>query len=269
MPIRPRKTRSCSMPSSKPRCSSASFGSERKATPSVRSASPASSSLACRICGAALRRQRPCFLAHQLVRTARQQDVRRAFGEDEQTLLPLGVAMNRAHQLAFGRERHLRRCGRSAPRALHPPARPCALRRSARLRSDRPAPSSVRRAPAARRCWRDRRRQAHARSSDRSAPSIGLPPSAPHLALGRVARAAQGHAPARGDDPAHRHLVLGERAGLVGGDDVRRAERLDRREMADDGVPLRHALHAEGRARPSPPPAGLPAPPRPRAPRPG
>ena len=41
-------------------------------------------------------------------RTARQQDVRRALGEGEQALLPLGIRVDRAHQLALGGERHLR-----------------------------------------------------------------------------------------------------------------------------------------------------------------
>ncbi len=55
------------------------------------------------------------------------------------------------------------------------------------------------------------------------------------------------HAKARpaGVDLADCHLVLGERAGLVRADDGRRAERLDRGELADDGAALRHALHAE------------------------
>ena len=77
----------------------------------MRSASPASSSLFARISARRSARQRPCLLSHQLLRAARQQDVRRAFGEGEQTLLPLGVAVNRAHQLALGGEGHLRDAG--------------------------------------------------------------------------------------------------------------------------------------------------------------
>ena len=165
MPISPRKTRSCSTPSSKSlaarqRPSAAS----RKATPSVRSASPASSSLRPQDLGAALRRQRPRLLADQLLRAAREQDVRRALGEGEQALLPLGVACGPCSSACARRRTAPRRRARSARRAPRPPARPCAPRRSARPRSDRPAPSSARRAPAARRCWRGRRRRARARA---------------------------------------------------------------------------------------------------------
>ncbi|KAI3492974.1 hypothetical protein L1887_42349 [Cichorium endivia] len=41
------------------------------------------------------------------------------------------------------------------------------------------------------------------------------------------------------------HLVGGERAGLVRADDRDRAERLDRRQLLDDGLAVRHAQHAE------------------------
>ena len=46
-------------------------------------------------------------------------------------------------------------------------------------------------------------------------------------------------------DRAHGHLVPGERAGLVGADDRDRAQRLDRRQAAHDGVAPRHPLHAD------------------------
>ena len=42
------------------------------------------------------------------------------------------------------------------------------------------------------------------------------------------------------------HLVAGERAGLVGVDDRRRAEGLDRGQAAHDGAPARHAPDADG-----------------------
>ena len=45
---------------------------------------------------------------------------------------------------------------------------------------------------------------------------------------------------------AHGHLVFRERAGLVGADDRRAAERFDGGEFADDGFSLRHARHADG-----------------------
>ena len=268
MPIRPRKTRSCSTRSSSSSRANASFGSEpegdaeraqrlagkrlvarqdlaRGAPPSEAVASSPTSSCeqrASRTSGA------------PLVRASRRSCL-------------LGVAVNRAHQLALGGERHLARCARSGRRAPRPPARPCAPRRSARPRSDRPAPSSARRAPAARRCWRGRRRRARARARTGARRRSPRPrPAAPRLRARSRCRSKL-TLPARRDDPTHRHLVLGERAGLVGGDDVRRAERLDRREMAHDGVPSSPCAARRARARPSPPPAGLPAPPRPRAPR--
>ncbi|MCG3119204.1 MAG: hypothetical protein ALAOOOJD_01560 [bacterium] len=72
---------------------------------------------------------------------------------------------------------------------------------------------------------------------------------AAYFAFRLVARPAQTHAPARGNDHAHGHLVLRERAGFVGGDNIRRAERFNCGEMAHDGVALRHALHADGEHR--------------------
>jgi len=50
-------------------------------------------------------------------------------------------------------------------------------------------------------------------------------------------------------DPADGHLVGGERAGLIGADDRRAAERLDRRQTAHDRVLLGHATRAERQAR--------------------
>jgi hypothetical protein len=48
-----------------------------------------------------------------------------------------------------------------------------------------------------------------------------------------------------GDGGHHHHLHQSQRAGLVGADARDRAQRLDRRQLADDGVALRHALHAD------------------------
>ena len=43
---------------------------------------------------------------------------------------------------------------------------------------------------------------------------------------------------------AHRHRILGERAGLVGANDPGASQRLNGGKPLDQGVPLRHALHA-------------------------
>ena len=48
--------------------------------------------------------------------------------------------------------------------------------------------------------------------------------------------------------PADGHLVGGERAGLIGADDRRAAERLDGRQTAHDRVLLGHAARAERQA---------------------
>jgi len=50
-------------------------------------------------------------------------------------------------------------------------------------------------------------------------------------------------------DPADGHLVGGERACLVGADDRRAAECLDRRQTAHDRVLLGHATSSESQAR--------------------
>jgi len=50
-------------------------------------------------------------------------------------------------------------------------------------------------------------------------------------------------------DPADRHLVGRESAGLVGADDRRAAERLDRRQTTHDRVLLGHTSSAERETR--------------------
>lgn len=50
------------------------------------------------------------------------------------------------------------------------------------------------------------------------------------------------------EEPRDAHLVRGERARLVGADDVRAAERLDRGQAAHDRVFLGHLLRAEREA---------------------
>ena len=68
------------------------------------------------------------------------------------------------------------------------------------------------------------------------------------LALGRVARAAHGHVEPGAHHPLHRHLVARERAGLVGADHGRRAERLDGGQAPHEGVAPRHPLDAQGQS---------------------
>ncbi len=179
------------------------------------SASPASSSLTSRICGAPGVGQRPGVLAHQLTRAAPEQHVRRALGEDEQALLPLRVAYESCSSASARR--------RTAP----PPTR-----------SKRASSASVLQAGLARRdderafgrvalhrpaavallqdgvvgavADRERALQLGAqRAVDHSRlSSASLLPDRGSLAFRRVAGAAQAHPPARRDDHAHGHLVL-------------------------------------------------------------
>ena len=146
MPIKPAKTRSCSMRSSisivLERVARAARGRRRPACAAPRRRALRSR---CRISARRSSLSGSGLFAHQLLRAAREQHVGRAFGEDEQALLPLGVRVDRAHQLALGGEGNFPDALEARVRALRPPARPCAPRRSARLRSDRPAPSSARR----------------------------------------------------------------------------------------------------------------------------
>ena len=65
------------------------------------------------------------------------------------------------------------------------------------------------------------------------------------VALWDVAAAADVDQRVGGGDGAQRHLVAGQRAGLVRADHGGGAERLDRRQLANDGVGRRHPPHAE------------------------
>ena len=65
------------------------------------------------------------------------------------------------------------------------------------------------------------------------------------LALRRVAVAGDLIRRLGGDGRDHHHFHERQRAGLVGADARYRAQRFDRRQAPDDGVALRHALHAD------------------------
>ena len=64
-------------------------------------------------------------------------------------------------------------------------------------------------------------------------------------AFGAVAAAADFVHLVGRDHALHRHFVAGEGAGFVRADDGDRAQRLHRRELANDGLVLRHAPHAQ------------------------
>ena len=73
-------------------------------------------------------------------------------------------------------------------------------------------------------------------------------PSTVNVALRNVAAAADLDDRVGGGDGAHGHLVAGERAGLVRADHGRGTQRLDRRQLAHDGMGRSHAAHAEAQA---------------------
>ena len=106
------------------------------------------------------------------------------------------------------------------------------------------------------------RRLAHARVLGSQASKTSLAGIIDECALGRLAHGlaqllvplgigAQRHAGqelllGRGElVPDDGHFVLGKRAGLIGADGLRAAERLDSRELADDRLALGHLGHAE------------------------
>ena len=141
-----------------------------------------------------------------------QQNVGRTFGEDEQTLLPLGVGVNRRSSTCARKRRELRRRARSARRGSSSSPL-CARRPSVRLRSGRPARSSARRALAARRCWRGRPVKARCNSSEaplhrRRTASTSTSPSGAYPVPAEI------DATTRRDDRAHRHFVFGQRPVL-------------------------------------------------------
>ena len=182
MPIRPAKTRSCSTRSSgRAACSaSASLGSQRPATPSVRSASTGQRLVGLQDRGASRGGQGSALVADELAGAARQQHVRRALGEDDAASVLLGVAVHGAHQLALGRERHLaRRAGDAASSAS---GRRPALRAATSSAPSVGSPWTIHRPSRSRiDALLARSAAASARSSStRSAPSIAPPSSAPH-----------------------------------------------------------------------------------------
>ena len=191
MPISPAKTRSCSTRSSgRAACSaSASSASQRPATPSVRSASPASASFDLQNLRAARRRQRPPSVADHFEGASRQQHVGRSLGEHDaarscsvsrwMVLISLrseenGTSPTRGSRLSSASELRpaLRAATSSAPSvgiALHGPPAVALLHRGV----VRPIGDG------------ERALELDPQSARRSVP----PPSARTLAFGRVARA--------------------------------------------------------------------------------
>ena len=143
---------------------------------------------------------------------------------------PASDRMDRRHALALGVERDLRHAARPDP-MLGQMRRP---RRAARSRSGR-----RRGVPSASK-WASFAPAATARSRSRSAAS-GAAASGSSAQSGVAVRGVAAHL-----QPRDAHLVAGERPGLVGADERRRAERLDRVEPPHDRVARRHRLHADG-----------------------
>ena len=104
--------------------------------------------------------------------------------------------------------------------------------RALRARSSSPIGCRARRPP----------RGARARSGS----PVPVRPSSPSSASQQAAAASSSARWSGAPELAHRHHAGGQRAGLVGADDRRAAQRLDRRQPADEHVARRHALHADG-----------------------
>ena len=102
------------------------------------------------------------------LRASREQHVGRAFREQQHAPCRFGVRVERAHQLALGRERHFADAREPARQLLRLQPRFPRGDDERALRSDRPARSSGRPAAAPTRCSRGRRRRGRARSSMRS-----------------------------------------------------------------------------------------------------
>ncbi len=189
--------------------------------------------------------QRTVLPAHQFVRTARHQNVRSALREREHPLFALGVGVNGGHELALGRKRYLGHPLETGIQRLA--GQPRLARRHderalGRVALHRPPPVVLLQhgvvGPVA-----------HRKRALEFYPVIAVQRGSArdgNVARGSVSRSAQAHLSARRGNRAHGHLVARERAGLVGGDDVGRPERFDRRQTPHDGVALRHALHAHG-----------------------
>ena len=189
MPIRPRNTRSCSTRSSTSSVPNASFGSDRKAT--AERAQRLAGQLLVRL--ADLARGAPSSSGRVSSPTSScEQRASRTSGaplvKTSRRSCRSASRVDRAHQLALGGERHLADAREARVERLVARARPCARRRSARLRSG--SPCTVQRP--SRSCSTAllaRSAAASARtSSTRSGPSIGAAPVPPHLALAARSR---------------------------------------------------------------------------------
>ncbi len=184
------------------------------------------------------------FAGDPLVGASGQQHVGGALGHDVDTALPLDVGLERGHELALRRERHL----------AHPlEARPASLG-DAQLGLGHeegglggvalhgPDPSVlaqhgvVGQAPA---CQHEPDLVGHRGVAGAITQAASVHQ---HVALRSVAGAGQLDLARPRDHRGHRHLVAGEGAGLVRANDRRRSQGLDRRELLDDGALTGHAL---------------------------
>ena len=244
MPIKPRKTRSCSRSSSTASCVNVSLGNRRNATPSVRKASFASPSFARANRVAPLRRQRPPLLADLLLSAAREQYVRSALRESEQHLFALRVGVHGAHELPLGGERHLADALEACVehfRFHSSLARGDDQGSFRRIALHRPAPIAFLENGVVGAVGRGER--AVDLGAQRAIDLAAVRP--PHGADRRIADALEVDAAARGDERPYGHLVPRQRARLVRRDHARRSQRLYGGQVPHDRVAARHSLHPE------------------------
>ena len=222
----------------------AAAGTVRVAMASVRSAWPASASLRRDELGAALLVERDGLAVLPEIAALREQDFRRTLDEDAQLAGVVGIEMDGGVALALGGEGDFRdaREARQLGFADAELARRDDQRAFGRVALHLPAALAVRQ----RRVVGERRRAQHLRHGIAGRRRFGERCAVDgEVALRDVAAAADLDQRAGREDRPHRHLVAGQRAGLVGADHGRGAERLDRRQLAHDGVGGRHAPHAE------------------------
>ncbi len=157
--------------------------------------------------------------------------------------------MPRGHQLRVGVEGQFGLARRGASAARRGRCRPWRRARSSAPSVGSPStlPGGVlgiRAAAARRRCTARRRAAASAAPHRRR--SARHPLRAARLRARSRCRSTAISRPPRQPQRGHRHLVARQRAGLVAADGGGRAQRLHRRQPADDGAAPGHALHAHG-----------------------
>jgi len=178
------------------------------------------------------------------LRAARQQHIRRALDDQQRAVVIVVVGFDRRHHAARRGEWNLADAAKALLAAIAATElalghRECGFGRVALNR------------PAAVRVLQQRGIASQAAAAEHGCVLVmqrtgrQFDPAVLHLTDWRVADAGHGAAAGRGDHADDGHFTARERAGLVGGNDRSRAERLDRGQLLDHGMVPGHALHAQ------------------------